>query len=33
MKRVCCKVKTSRADFLAELKQPLKRGTGMRHSK
>jgi hypothetical protein len=32
MKRVCYEVKTSRADFLAELKQPLKRRIGMRYS-
>lgn len=32
MKRVCYEVKTSRADFLGELKHPLKRGMGMRYS-
>jgi len=32
MKRVCYEVKTSRADFLGELKQPLKRRIGMRFS-
>jgi hypothetical protein len=32
MKRVCYEVKTSRADFLAELKRPLKRRMGMRYS-
>jgi hypothetical protein len=32
MKRVCYEVKLSRADFLAELKQPLKRRVGMRYS-
>jgi hypothetical protein len=32
MKRVCYEVKTSRADFLTELKQPLKRRIGMRYS-
>jgi hypothetical protein len=32
MKRVCYEVKTSRADFLSELKRPLKRGMGMRYS-
>jgi hypothetical protein len=32
MKRVCYEVKVSRADFLAELKQPLKRRVGMRYS-
>jgi hypothetical protein len=32
MKRVCYEVKTSRADFLCELKQPLKRRIGMRYS-
>jgi hypothetical protein len=32
MKRVCYEVKTSRADFLAELKRPLKRRIGMRYS-
>jgi len=32
MKRVCYEVKTSRADFLAELKHPLKRRIGMRYS-
>ena len=32
MKRVCYEVKTSRADFLSELKQPLKRRIGMRYS-
>jgi len=32
MKRVCYEVKTSRADFLSELKQPIKRRIGMRYS-
>jgi hypothetical protein len=32
MRRVCYEVKMSRADFLAELKQPLKRRIGMRYS-
>ncbi len=32
MKRVCYEVKTSRGDFLSELKQPLKRRIGMRYS-
>jgi hypothetical protein len=32
MKRVCYEVKTSRADFLSELKRPLKRTIGMRYS-
>jgi hypothetical protein len=32
MKRVCYEVKTSRADFLNELKNPLKRRIGMRYS-
>jgi len=32
MRRVCYEVKTSRADFLAELKRPLKRRIGMRYS-
>jgi len=32
MKRVCYEVKVSRADFLAELKHPLKRRIGMRYS-
>ena len=32
MKRVCYEVKTSRADFLSELKQPLKRRIGVRYS-
>src|SRR5215831_7463223 len=32
MKRVCYEVKISRADFLSELKQPLKRRIGMRYS-
>jgi len=32
MKRVCYEVKTSRGDFLSELKQPLKRRLGMRYS-
>ena len=32
MKRVCYEVKTSRADFLCELKKPLKRRMGMRYS-
>lgn len=32
MKRVCYEVKTSRADFLCEMRQPLKRRIGMRYS-
>jgi len=32
MKRVCYEVKTSRGDFIAELKSPLKRRIGMRYS-
>jgi hypothetical protein len=32
MKRICYEVKISRADFLAELKSPLKRRIGMRYS-
>jgi len=32
MKRVCYELKMSRADFLAELKHPLKRRIGMRYS-
>lgn len=32
MKRVCYEVKTSRGDFLTELKNPLKRRIGMRYS-
>ena len=32
MKRVCYEVKTSRADFLFEIKRPLKRRIGMRYS-
>ena len=32
MKRVCYEIKCSRADFLGELKQPLKRRIGMRYS-
>jgi hypothetical protein len=32
MKHVCYEVKTSRADFLTELKRPLKRRMGMRYS-
>jgi hypothetical protein len=32
MKRVCYEVKTSRGDFLAEMKHPLKRRIGMRYS-
>jgi len=32
MKRVCYEVKISRADFLAELKNPIKRRIGMRYS-
>jgi hypothetical protein len=32
MKRVCYEVKTSRADFLNEIKHPLKRRVGMRYS-
>ena len=31
MRRVCYEVKTSRADFLSELKRPLKRRIGMRY--
>jgi hypothetical protein len=31
MKRVCYEVKTSRADFLCEMKQPLKRRIGLRY--
>jgi hypothetical protein len=32
MRRICYEVKTSRADFLNELKQPVKRRIGMRYS-
>jgi hypothetical protein len=32
MKRVCYEVKTSRADFLCEMKHPLKRRIGLRYS-
>jgi hypothetical protein len=32
MKRICYEVKTSRADFLCELKQPIKRRIGLRYS-
>ncbi len=32
MKRICYEVKTSRGDFLGELKSPLKRRIGMRYS-
>jgi len=32
MKRICYEVKTSRADFLCEMKQPLKRRIGLRCS-
>ena len=32
MKRVCYEVKTSRADYLCELRHPLKRRIGMRYS-
>src|SRR6516162_8323484 len=32
MKRVCYEVKTSRADFLFEIKRPLKRRIGVRYS-
>src|SRR6516162_2346693 len=32
MKRVCYEVKTSRSDFLSELKHPLKRRIGLRYS-
>jgi hypothetical protein len=32
MKRVCYEVKTSREDFLSELKRPLKRRIWMRYS-
>jgi len=32
MKRICYELKASRADFLGELKQPLKRRIGMRYS-
>jgi hypothetical protein len=32
MKRVCYEIKVSRADFLGELKHPLKRRIGMRYS-
>jgi hypothetical protein len=32
MKRVCYEIKTSRADFLSEMKQPLKRRIGLRYS-
>lgn len=32
MKRICYEVKTSRSDFLAEMKHPLERRVGMRYS-
>jgi hypothetical protein len=32
MKRICYEVKVSRADFLSEIKQPLKRRIGLRYS-
>jgi len=32
MKRVCYELNTSRADFLCEMKQPLKRRIGLRYS-
>ena len=32
MKRVCYEIKTSRADFFCEMKQPLKRRIGLRYS-
>ncbi len=32
MRRICYEVKTSRVDYLGELKQPLKRRIGMRYS-
>lgn len=32
MKRICYEVKTSRADFLCEMKQPVKRRIGLRYS-
>src|SRR5262249_60795137 len=32
MKRVCYEMKTSRGDFLSELKHPIKRRIGMRNS-
>jgi len=32
MRRVCYEIKTSRADFLCEMKQPLKRRIGLRYS-
>src|SRR3954470_22192929 len=32
MKRVCYEIKTSRGDFLSEIKRPLKRRIGMRYS-
>jgi hypothetical protein len=32
MRRICYEIKTSRADFLLELKNPLKRRIGMRYS-
>jgi hypothetical protein len=32
MKRICYEVKTSRADFFCEMKQPLKRRSGLRYS-
>jgi hypothetical protein len=32
MKRICYEVKMSRADFLCEMKHPLKRRTGLRYS-
>jgi hypothetical protein len=32
MKRVCYEIKTSRADFFCEMKNPLKRRVGLRYS-
>ena len=32
MKRVCYEIKTSRSDFLCEVKRPLKRRMGLRYS-
>lgn len=32
MRRICYEVKTSRADFLCEMKQPIKRRIGLRYS-
>jgi hypothetical protein len=32
MKRMCYEIKTSRVDFLCEMKQPLKRRVGLRYS-